>query len=147
MRKDMAVVSFDGLVGRILEVGPETSRVILLTDLDARVTLEELLFDAKGRLLSDSLTNYKVPDLHFAPREIEVVFLEDAGNPRAIMHSKAIGEPPTGLSAGEGPAPSAPEIANTQAMERLKAIYENTADSVGKAEATIIYESAVIHLC
>ena len=29
----------------------------------------------------------------------------------------------------------------------VQAIYENTADSVGKAEATFIYESAVIHLC
>lgn len=38
IHKDMAVISFDGLVGRILEVGPETSRVILLTDLDARVS-------------------------------------------------------------------------------------------------------------
>lgn len=38
IRKDMAVVSFDGLVGRVLDVGPETSRVILLTDLDARVS-------------------------------------------------------------------------------------------------------------
>ncbi len=38
IRKDMAVISFEGLVGRILDVGPETSRVILLTDLDARVS-------------------------------------------------------------------------------------------------------------
>lgn len=38
LKKDMAVVSFQGLVGRILEAGPETSRVILLTDLDARVS-------------------------------------------------------------------------------------------------------------
>jgi len=29
----------------------------------------------------------------------------------------------------------------------VQAIYENTADSVGPAEATFIYESAVIHLC
>ena len=29
----------------------------------------------------------------------------------------------------------------------VKAIYENTADSVGVDEATFIYESAVIHLC
>jgi hypothetical protein len=29
----------------------------------------------------------------------------------------------------------------------VQAIYENTADSVGPAEATFIYEAAVIHLC
>ncbi|MCE9615726.1 MAG: molybdopterin-dependent oxidoreductase [Lentisphaerae bacterium] len=60
----------------------------------AWVTLEDLLFDAKGRLMSNSLTNYKVPDLHFAPREVDVAFLEEAGNPRAVLQSKAIGEPP-----------------------------------------------------
>lgn len=38
IRKDMPVVSFEGLVGRVLDAGPETSRVILLTDLDARVS-------------------------------------------------------------------------------------------------------------
>ena len=38
IHKDMPVVSFEGLVGRVLDVGPETSRVILLTDLDARVS-------------------------------------------------------------------------------------------------------------
>ncbi|MCM8775466.1 MAG: rod shape-determining protein MreC, partial [Candidatus Omnitrophica bacterium] len=36
--KDMMVLAPEGLVGRILEVGPLTSRVILLTDPDARVS-------------------------------------------------------------------------------------------------------------
>ena len=38
IHKDMAVISSEGLAGRILETGPETSRVILLTDIDARVS-------------------------------------------------------------------------------------------------------------
>lgn len=38
IRKDMAVITFEGLVGRILDAGPDTSRVILLSDLDARVS-------------------------------------------------------------------------------------------------------------
>lgn len=57
------------------------------------MTIEELVHD-RGVLLSDALNTYKVPDLHFTPREIEVVFLEDAENPHAVMQSKAIGEPP-----------------------------------------------------
>jgi xanthine dehydrogenase large subunit len=60
----------------------------------AWVALEDLVFNDQGRLLTDSLTTYKIPDLHFAPGEVEVVFLENAANPRAILQSKAIGEPP-----------------------------------------------------
>jgi len=58
------------------------------------MTLEELVYSDKGRLLSDSLATYKIPDLHFAPRDIEVVFLEDSENPHAVMQTKGIGEPP-----------------------------------------------------
>ncbi len=36
--KDMAVVVAQGLVGRVIEAGPVTSRVILLTDPDSRVS-------------------------------------------------------------------------------------------------------------
>ncbi len=57
------------------------------------MTIEELVHD-RGTLLSDALNTYKVPDLHFVPREIEVVFLENSENPEAVMHTKAIGEPP-----------------------------------------------------
>jgi len=58
------------------------------------MTMEELVYDSQGRLVSDSLSTYKVPDLHAAPREIEVVFLEDGTGPGAVLKSKAIGEPP-----------------------------------------------------
>jgi len=56
--------------------------------------LEELLWNDKGRLLTDSLTTYKVPDLDFAPREIAVRFLESDENRFGPYGSKAIGEPP-----------------------------------------------------
>ncbi len=58
------------------------------------MTIEELVHNERGALLSDSLTTYKIPDLHFTPKRVEVMFLEDADNPDAIMGSKAIGEPP-----------------------------------------------------
>lgn len=38
IRKDMAVIVPEGLIGRILETGPSTSRVILLQDSDSRVS-------------------------------------------------------------------------------------------------------------
>ena len=56
--------------------------------------LEDLAFGADGRLLSDSLSTYKVPDLHFLPSHVEVEFLKGYPNPKAVMKSKAIGEPP-----------------------------------------------------
>jgi xanthine dehydrogenase large subunit len=56
------------------------------------ITLEELQYDS-GKLVSDALATYKVPDVHFAPK-IHVKFLEDVGNPYAVLKSKAIGEPP-----------------------------------------------------
>lgn len=54
--------------------------------------LEELKFDDSGRLLSDTLSTYKLPDGHFMPR-MDVEFFERP-NPNAVANSKAVGEPP-----------------------------------------------------
>jgi xanthine dehydrogenase large subunit len=48
----------------------------------------------KGKLLSNSLSTYKVPDIYAAPKEIEVTFLEESENKYGPFNSKAIGEPP-----------------------------------------------------
>jgi xanthine dehydrogenase large subunit len=58
------------------------------------MTLEELVYSDKGRLLTDSLSTYKLPDIRTAPAEIDVRFLQDAPNPAAVLNSKAVGEPP-----------------------------------------------------
>ncbi len=58
------------------------------------MTLEELLYSQEGRLLTDTLSTYKVPDIRTAPAEIEVRFLAAAPNPAALFNSKAVGEPP-----------------------------------------------------
>ncbi len=58
------------------------------------MTLEELDYDEKGRLLADSLSKYKVPDIYTAPKTIETIALETDGPELAIMKSKAVGEPP-----------------------------------------------------
>lgn len=57
------------------------------------MTLEQVAYDADGRLLTDNLSAYKIPDMHFAP-DIEVEFLKNADNPPGLLHSKAVGEPP-----------------------------------------------------
>lgn len=57
------------------------------------VTCEEILRDSEGRLLSDSLATYKVPDFRMAPAEVEVEFLGEPF-PDGVYGSKAVGEPP-----------------------------------------------------
>lgn len=58
------------------------------------MTMEEIRYNEKGRLLSDSLSAYKVPDIYSAPKVIECKSLKTNGPELAIMQSKAIGEPP-----------------------------------------------------
>ena len=58
------------------------------------MTLEEIAYSEDGRLLSNALSTYKVPDVFSGPKKIEVVPLETQGNDMAILKSKAVGEPP-----------------------------------------------------
>ena len=57
------------------------------------MTCEEIVRDDAGRLLSDSLATYKIPDLDSAP-EIDIRLREGEGGPGAVLNSKAVGEPP-----------------------------------------------------
>ncbi len=58
------------------------------------ITLEEIKHSDKGELLANSLSTYKVPDIHSTPKEIVVKFLENSENRFGPFNSKAIGEPP-----------------------------------------------------
>jgi xanthine dehydrogenase large subunit len=58
------------------------------------MTIEEVIYNKDGKLLTDALSTYKVPDIHFTPKEIEIEFLESVENAAGIKGSKAIGEPP-----------------------------------------------------
>ena len=58
------------------------------------MTLEEISYNEEGRLLSNALSTYKVPDIFSAPKTIEIIPLETEGNEMAILKSKAVGEPP-----------------------------------------------------
>ncbi|HRZ78325.1 MAG TPA: molybdopterin-dependent oxidoreductase, partial [Bacteroidales bacterium] len=58
------------------------------------VTLEEVVWDAQGRLLTDSPDTYKIPTFCDIPKDFRVKLLEDAPNPLAVKQSKAVGEPP-----------------------------------------------------
>jgi xanthine dehydrogenase large subunit len=58
------------------------------------MTMEELLYDEKGKLMTNALSTYKVPDIYSAPKEIAVHFLQTDKDNLAIFKSKAVGEPP-----------------------------------------------------
>lgn len=58
------------------------------------MTFEELVYDATGRLRSNALSSYKVPDIYAAPAAIDIKTLETNKINLAVRHSKAVGEPP-----------------------------------------------------
>ncbi len=57
-------------------------------------TMEELVYDKTGRLLSNSLSTYKVPDIYSVPKVLKVKPLNVKGHRLAVLKSKAVGEPP-----------------------------------------------------
>ena len=58
------------------------------------MTLEEIVYNDQGRLLSNALSTYKVPDIYSVPKQINIKHLETDGHELAIKKSKAVGEPP-----------------------------------------------------
>jgi len=58
------------------------------------MTMEDLRYDARGKLLSGALATYKVPDAYFMPDDIQVEFLEDSDETTGPFGNKAVGEPP-----------------------------------------------------
>jgi xanthine dehydrogenase large subunit len=58
------------------------------------MTMEELVFDKEGKLRSNTLSAYKVPDIYSVPKKIEIDALKTRQDNLAIFRSKAVGEPP-----------------------------------------------------
>ena len=57
------------------------------------MTMEEIVYDREGRLRSNALSTYKVPDIYSVPAEISLQFNETENDNLAIFRSKAVGEP------------------------------------------------------
>ncbi len=58
------------------------------------MTMEEIAYDETGKLLSDALSTYKIPDIFSVPKTVEIIALETKGDEMAVYRSKAVGEPP-----------------------------------------------------
>lgn len=63
------------------------------------LTMEELVWDAEGRLRTHAPSTYKIPGSRDAPTDFRVHILEDAPNRKeTVFRSKAVGEPPLMLA-------------------------------------------------
>jgi len=62
------------------------------------LTVEELVWDAQGRLATAGASTYKLPSWTEMPDIFHVDFLERATEPGVIYGSKAVGEPPLMLA-------------------------------------------------
>jgi xanthine dehydrogenase large subunit len=58
------------------------------------MTIEEVVYDEDGKLRSNALSTYKVPDIYSVPKEIAILPLETNRENLAVFNSKAVGEPP-----------------------------------------------------
>lgn len=58
------------------------------------MTMEEVVYDKEGRLRSNALSTYKVPDIYAVPPLLEIEALQTKQDNLAIFRSKAVGEPP-----------------------------------------------------
>jgi xanthine dehydrogenase large subunit len=64
------------------------------------LTMEEVIYDGKGRLLTHGPSTYKIPAVGDVPRDFRVRLLERARQEGTIHGSKAVGEPPFMLAIG-----------------------------------------------
>jgi xanthine dehydrogenase molybdopterin binding subunit len=62
------------------------------------LSMEQLVWDAKGRLLTHSPDTYKIPAIGDVPVDLKVDFLANAAQPNNVYGSKAVGEPPLMLA-------------------------------------------------
>jgi xanthine dehydrogenase large subunit len=83
------------------DVGKSMNRMIDLGQCEGALvqgigwmTMEELLYNKDGKLMTNALSTYKVPDIYAVPKEISIDFLVTEKDNLAIFRSKAVGEPP-----------------------------------------------------
>jgi xanthine dehydrogenase large subunit len=63
------------------------------------LTMEELVYDARGRLLTHAPSTYKIPTANDRPAYMEIAIWEGGRNAEPTVHrSKAVGEPPLMLA-------------------------------------------------
>ncbi|MEO9210025.1 MAG: molybdopterin cofactor-binding domain-containing protein [Ginsengibacter sp.] len=85
------VHDFGSTMNRIIDLGQIEGGVVQGI---GWMTMEEIIYDKEGKLRSNALSTYKVPDIYSVPKKLEIHFLETSKDNLAIFQSKATGEPP-----------------------------------------------------
>jgi len=94
---DLTVTRVDLLIdiGRSINPGVDRGQVIGgFVQGMGWVTGECLVYDERGRLLSDSPTTYKIPAASDVPADFRCEFFPNDDNVENVARSKAVGEPP-----------------------------------------------------
>jgi xanthine dehydrogenase large subunit len=115
------------------------------------LTMEELVWDAQGRLRTDAPSTYKIPTVSEIPEHFEVHLLERAAQNGVIFGSKAVGEPPfvLAISVREALRDAIAAFGNTQSVPLsspatpeaiLKAIDWVKENSVSAPSSSAIWE-------
>jgi len=118
------------------------------------MTMEEVVYDAEGRLRSNALSTYKVPDIYAAPKTIEIHALETVQDNLAIFRSKAVGEPPLMYGIGAwfalrnaisafNPAADIPFTAPMTPEKVLMALYSKPVNAASEQYAKTVGHLAV----
>ncbi|QJR79546.1 xanthine dehydrogenase molybdopterin binding subunit [Alteromonas pelagimontana] len=58
------------------------------------LTTEELLWNDKGKLISENMATYKIPAIGDTPKHMQITLYQRPNEEDSIYHSKAVGEPP-----------------------------------------------------
>jgi len=99
------------------------------------LTMEELVFDDAGRLLTHAPSTYKIPCSSDVPADLRVALFSNTNREETIFRSKAVGEPPLmlGISVFAGvadalhslaPGKPVPLDAPATAESILRAVHE-----------------------
>jgi xanthine dehydrogenase large subunit len=109
------------------------------------MTMEEIVYDLEGRLRSNALSTYKVPDIYSVPSVVDLHFMETDTDNLAIFRSKAVGEPPLMYGIGAwfairdailafNPSASIPFSAPMTPERTLMALYSNSPNKSSQHE-------------
>ncbi len=90
---DEIVIIHDG--GKVINKVIDTGQIEgALAQGIGMMTMEEIIYDEKGNLTTNSLSKYKVPDIYSMPDDINITFYQNNDFESGLKGSKAVGEPP-----------------------------------------------------
>jgi len=85
------------------------------------LTMEELVWNDKGKLMTNGPASYKIPAVADMPLDLRVKLVENRRNPEdTVFHSKAVGEPPfmLGISVWCAIKDAVASLADYRALDR-----------------------------